>query len=207
MEPAGSDLPHRATRGFTLIELLVVIAVIMILAALVMPAMMKAVAMSERARCGSNMGQILRGCLLYANQFKRHFPNAKPPRTGYGDDDLSRLVTGDYVGDIKVFACPSTEDNPEKPEDIRHKATEGGKMSYEYWGEYNPRLSMADIRAGVCTVLMDEDGYHVNGEIDGDNHGRSGANMGFFDSHVQWLAPPDWTPARTASAREWERFQ
>ena len=207
MKLAGFTPPHRTTRGFTLIQLLVVIAVITILAALVMPAMMRAVSLSERTRCSSNMGQILRGCFIYANQNSRYFPNAKPGRTGYGDDDLSRLYDGNYVKNLKTFACPATEDNPEKSEDLRRKATEGGKMSYEYWGEYNPRISMPGIRAGVCTVIMDEDGYHINGETDGDNHGAEGANMGFFDSHVQWLSAPEWTPARSLSAREWNRFQ
>ena len=199
--------PHvrRRDMGFTLIELLVVIAVITLLAALVMPSMMQAVAMAERTRCSSNMGQILRGCAIYANQFKRYFPNGKPARTGYGDDDLSRLVTGKYVGDIKVFACPATEDDPETPEDIRYKATNGGKMSYEYRGQYNPRLAMPGFNLTVACVMTDEDGYHVNGIVDGDNHGTSGANMAFMDSHVEWQQPDTYVTVYARSRAEWAR--
>jgi len=183
--------------------LLVVISVIMLLAALTMPALMRAVALAERARCGSNMSQILRGCFVYANQSGRYFPAGRPTRSGYGDDDLSRLFLGGYVQDIAVFACPSTEDKPEDETDLRHKATEGGELSYEYRGQYNPRLSMPGLNPTIAGVLGDEDGYNVNGIIDGDNHGTAGANMAFLDSHVEWLAPQAYVAVYAKSRAQW----
>jgi len=177
----------------------------MLLAALTMPALMRAIALTERTRCGNNMSQILRGCLVYANQSGRYFPTGRPKRSGYGDDDLSRLFLGGFVQNIAVFACPSTEDKPEDETDLRHKATQGGKMSYEYWGEYNPRIALPRVNTTIITVLMDEDGYNVNGLIDGDNHGHAGGNMTFMDSHLEWLSPREWLDTRIEAGNEWRR--
>lgn len=189
--------------GFTLIELLVVISVILLLAALTLPSLERAMQMAARAKCSSNMEQILRGCYLYATQCKRYFPNGRPVREGCGDDDLSRLVTGGFIQDIRVFACPATRQDPQQPEDIRHKATEGGEMSYEYRGQYNPRLGMSGVNPSFAGVLADEDGYHVNGVIDGDNHGTAGGHMAFLDAHVDWLAPERWIVVYTRSKKQW----
>jgi len=49
----------KATGAFTLIEVLVVIAMIAILASMLMPALSKAKEKGQRARCTSNVKQIL----------------------------------------------------------------------------------------------------------------------------------------------------
>ena len=211
--PRGGHAPRdpaqasRRPPAFTLIELLVVISVIVLLAALAMPALMRGMALSDRTRCANNMSQILRGCFVYANQYARHLPTGRPKRSGYGDDDLSRLYLGSYVQNIKAFACPATEDKPKDEKDLRHKATEGGKMSYEYWGEYNPLLGIPRANTTLLTVLMDEDGYNVNGLVDGDNHGTAGGHMTFMDSHVRWLDPRAWLEARIQAGKEWKRVR
>jgi len=203
--------PHRSTCGFTLIELLVVIAVITILAALVMPSMMQAVSMSERVRCGSNLAQINRGMMIYANQFNKFFPANKPCATGCGTDNMAPLFVGKYVPDIKTFACPATEDNPEVADDLKHKPTEGGKMSYEYWGEYNPGLRFPGANTTVLVVAHDEEGYGVNVYIDKDNHGNSGMNIMFLDGHVEWVTARRWYPGPdtvyAATHKEWARVR
>ena len=203
--------PDAQTRAFTLIELLVVISVIMILAALVMPAMMKAVAMSERVRCGSNLAQINRGMMIYANQFNKFFPANNPCATGCGTDNMAPLYEGKYVADIKAFACPATEDKPETADDLKHKHTEGGKMSYEYWGEYNPGLRFPGANTTVLVVAHDEDGYGVNVYIDKDNHGNSGMNIMFLDGHIEWVTAQRWYPGPdtvyAATKAEWARVK
>ena len=202
------DAPRRRG-GFTLIELLVVISVIMILAALVMPAMMKAVAMSERVRCGSNLAQINRGMMIYANQFNKFFPANNPCATGCGTDNMAPLYEGKYVADIKTFACPATEDNPQTADHLKHKHTEGGEMSYEYWGENNPNLRVPGVKTTILVVAHDEEGYGVNIYIDKDNHGASGINVLFLDSHVDWVKPREWYPGPTSictlAGAEWAK--
>jgi len=200
-------------RGFTLIELLVVIAVIMILAALVMPAMMKAVAQSERVRCGSNLKQIGNALYMYANQSDRYFPANWVARSGFGDDDLSPLYTGEFCQDLGVFSCPSTEDRAEDEKDIRYKRTNKqpdgtwGQLSYEYCGEVNPglRYGAYKINTTIAWLLHDDDGKNVNTVIDGDNHGTSGANMLFLDNHVGWFPPEGWRDHVMDGHREWQR--
>jgi len=68
-------------RGFTLIELLVVIAVIMILAALVSPAVMRALRQAQRTSCRNNLHQIHSMFLLYANNSARKLPPTGLPNT------------------------------------------------------------------------------------------------------------------------------
>jgi len=111
---------RRRGRGFTLIELLVVIAVIMILAALLSPAVMKALQQAERASCASNLHQLHSMFSLYANNFGRYFPptGLVPNATGRREyyelrwwwrpplDHLHQAYAG---GSIEVFFCPAAD--------------------------------------------------------------------------------------------------
>ena len=73
---------QKRSRGFTLVELLVVIAIISILAALLMPAVLKGRDQAHMATCASNMRQIGAAILLFAGDHDGAFP---PASGGYGD--------------------------------------------------------------------------------------------------------------------------
>lgn len=75
-EIAKTNVPHEARRAFTLIELLVVIAIIAILAGLLLPALARAKAKSERASCASQLKQLGTGINLWVLDHSDTYPPA-----------------------------------------------------------------------------------------------------------------------------------
>jgi len=64
----------RATRAFTAIELLLVVTALVILAALLLPALFKAKARSARVGCINNMKQVGLGFVTWASDQNDCFP-------------------------------------------------------------------------------------------------------------------------------------
>jgi prepilin-type N-terminal cleavage/methylation domain-containing protein len=75
-------------RGFTLIELLVVITIIVVLLALLTPALDKAIYMAELARCSAGLDMLGGTLVLYAMDHKRSYPRTQLPRDGGYQPDL-----------------------------------------------------------------------------------------------------------------------
>ena len=120
-----SYFSKRAT-AFTLIELLVVIAIILILAALLGPALATAKLKSKTASCAANMRQLGVGWQMYADDNDGYFPqnymegtyNAAPPGRPYyysgiqtwGSNGSESFYSGigqvyPYIKNRKVFFC------------------------------------------------------------------------------------------------------
>jgi len=99
---------HRHAPGFTLIELLVVVAVIAILAALLMPAVLRAMKSATTTHCTSNLKQIGGAFMLYVQQYQGFMPavgspNAKPPnRFPYWHKNLDV-----FLRNMEIFRCPA----------------------------------------------------------------------------------------------------
>ena len=102
-ERASPDGPFT---GFTLIELLVVISVILILAALLIPAVQKSVDSSRRIQCTSNLRQLTQSILQYASDHGNRIPSSTTwmacvaPYVG----EPSAAANLDTLG---VFRCPA----------------------------------------------------------------------------------------------------
>jgi prepilin-type N-terminal cleavage/methylation domain-containing protein len=89
----------RRARAFTLIELLVVVAVIAVLAGLLLPALGRAKATSQRAACLSNLRQLGLCLGLYASDNGGYYP----PR-GMANRWPSQLWW--LYSDVRILLCP-----------------------------------------------------------------------------------------------------
>ena len=94
---------RRHAPGFTLIELLVVIAVIGILAALLMPAVLRAMKSATTTSCISNLDQIGAAFIMYTKDNSGFMPaRGAPKKYPYWFVNLEA-----YAPNAGVFTCPA----------------------------------------------------------------------------------------------------
>jgi len=114
----NSSKPSRI-RAFTLIELLVVIAIIGILASLLLPAMANARRKAKRVTCVSNLTQISKAFIGFANENKSRLPWQLTHRdtASLGLDDSTKADLGtiyavmkDDIGAAAVLVSPCDPD-------------------------------------------------------------------------------------------------
>lgn len=79
--------------GFTLIELLVVVAIIALLISILLPSLARAREQAKRVQCGSNLGSIGRGCIIYSEANRGAFPTCQ-----YKTSAASSAVSATTVG-------------------------------------------------------------------------------------------------------------
>ena len=100
-------------KRFTLIELLVVIAIIAILAGMLLPALGRARNSAMKAKCVSQLNQMQKGLILYADLYKGVFPGPAIHAVNLEDDNpaympYAYLLAGYHkLVDRKILHCPS----------------------------------------------------------------------------------------------------
>ncbi len=134
---------------FTLIELLVVIAIIAILASMLLPALSKARAAAQTAKCTGNVKQMMLASTLYANDCNGALPHSDNNSMLDGIN-LSFCWAGgvhEYSGKATgVMQCPTV------PPDATRG---GGSTAISYWITAYPNGGILDRLEPNSVVHMD----------------------------------------------------
>lgn len=159
------SLIHRSSRrGFTLVELLVCIGLILMLLAILLPAVRRSIEAGKQVTCLNHMRQIAQATLLYTHENDDHFPAMAGLEQAQGGplinewiyaewnlgklpyDDVRKSLVLRYLTnrDLSVLRCPSDEPDIH-PLWAWHP--EYGAYPYSYvinewtcqWGQYWPR--------------------------------------------------------------------
>lgn len=192
--PAPCSTPSRAgTRGFTATDLLVTLAVIAVLAALVVPMVMRARAKSRLELCLGNMKQVARAVQEYADDHERTFPKVDGSPAPGGWWLYKEQVKG-YLGlngpasvEEKVFACPDDRgygDGGEKPQPFALQK-KYNFTSYVFNGVDLPGVpniagrTVASIKRPSRTLLVME--WTAHGPLSWHNSLTRSANTPFYN--------------------------
>lgn len=109
--------PQPKGRGFTLVELLVVMAVILVLAALLLPALQRARARSQATVCVNNLRQFGLAAASYSMDAGR-FPTFLEWLYALPDEATGNLTTGKlypYLKSRTVYLCPTQARKVSRP--------------------------------------------------------------------------------------------
>lgn len=104
---------HASKRAFTLIELLVVIAIIAILAAILFPVFAQARERARSSSCLSNVNQLGKGILMYAQDNDGRLPlcnhqwSGTNPNAGANTPTFALDLCAPYLKNEGILRCPS----------------------------------------------------------------------------------------------------
>jgi len=102
-----SAKPSRSSGGFTLLEILSVFAILVVLAAILLPAIAKTREAANAAKCASNLRQIGSGLFAYAADHSGTLiPAAVIKSNYYWFDELSPYMG--FSGDVSTFKFPDS---------------------------------------------------------------------------------------------------
>ena len=176
----------RCRAGFSLIELLVVVAIIAILAALLFPAVSRAVERGRQTRCQSNLHQMHVALMGYASDNAGFFPvgwtdAAKTYKTD--KVPLVQAITTRYLpaGSYEVAFCPG--DKTLKPS----RDFPLGKLSYYYMHVSGLTPHAIDTSASEAILMSDPWGSTWAAAPVSSTH-RDGFNTLAVAGQIMWFA-------------------
>ena len=147
---------HRRRSGFTLIELLVVIAIIVLLMALLLPAIQKVREAANKMLCASQLRQIMIASHNYHNDFLKLPPGmyglalvGAPALTNSGRPG----AVPQYVGMLYPLLPYMEQDNLFRQFDIRNLSLTGGDIA---WYNLTLNYNLAGARLKMYTCPSDQ---------------------------------------------------
>ena len=168
-------------RGVSLLDILIILVLLSFAVAIALPLMNQHKTGSHRVACASNLSQLGKGLILYADQGNIYPSVSTTDNPMNPDADAQQalsLLYKYFINDLRVFSCPSKPIPRELLADIQSTGTpdwraksfkqskpgiDGRSTSYGY----SPGHSQED---GQCIVLADRQGIGPKGNSD--NHGR-----------------------------------
>ncbi|MBN2144179.1 MAG: type II secretion system protein [Candidatus Aureabacteria bacterium] len=199
----------RNQKGFTLVELLVVIGIIMLLAAILTPALLRARESANRSSCLANIRSIGQAMHIYANENGDKFPvatNLSATRSFHA------ICNPKTFNNMKVFVCPNRA-RCRPPDysatnltiDLNSWGSNQRIISYSIIRSYDDTISPGGYTTPISTdngqnVLLIEDcdcgvGSGGSGTAlcydDYDNHGKDGTNTYCIGGQAKWFRGAD----------------
>ena len=181
-------------RGFTLIELLVVIAIISILASILFPVFARAREKARQTACLSNVSQLGKALLMYAQDYDECFPPGMAGTMPWWEEAFP------YIRNRQIFQCPDRRD---LTIGYGMNFSASGQGQGAFWDTAS-KILLADADNISPTTMWWINDANVVAVPTGDNlpvsRHNDGCNFTFADGHAKWYKPQmlakpfDWIP-------------
>ncbi len=178
--------------AFTLVELLVVIAIIVLLIAMLFPAIGAVEERAHRATCISNVRQIAQAAVIQFGELGSSLPPRSPDAKAYGYAAEQLLPYLKYAKD--VFDCPSNPGPTDAGDagNLRFPNSPNVYSDYELNGYLcQPAGNALKRKQSLITDFSKAAFAYDHPYWPGNSIHSGGANVGYLDGHASWLAWAD----------------